>query len=63
VSEERLPDPAVVVLAGAAGAGKSTWAASRYRRAEIVAADELRAVVGSGPADLEASRDAFSLLD
>jgi alkanesulfonate monooxygenase SsuD/methylene tetrahydromethanopterin reductase-like flavin-dependent oxidoreductase (luciferase family)/predicted kinase len=58
-----LPDPAVVVLIGAAGSGKSMWAAERYRRAEIVSSDELRGVVGSGPADLEASTDAFDLLE
>jgi alkanesulfonate monooxygenase SsuD/methylene tetrahydromethanopterin reductase-like flavin-dependent oxidoreductase (luciferase family)/predicted kinase len=58
-----LPDPAVVVLVGAAGSGKSTWAAGRYRRPEIVSSDDLRAAVGSGPADLEASADAFDLLE
>jgi len=58
-----LPDPAVVVLVGAAGSGKSTWAAAHYRSAEIVSSDALRAVVGSGPADLDASADAFDLLD
>ena len=58
-----LPDPAVVVLVGAAGSGKSTWAAAHYRRAEIVSSDELRGVVGSGPADLDASTDAFDLLE
>ena len=45
-----LPDPAVVVLIGAAGSGKSMWAADHYRRAEIVSSDDLRGVVGSGPA-------------
>ncbi|MEP6630614.1 MAG: LLM class flavin-dependent oxidoreductase [Lapillicoccus sp.] len=58
-----LPDPAVVVLVGAAGAGKSTWAAAHYRAAEVVSSDALREVVGTGPADLDASADAFDLLD
>ena len=58
-----LPDPAVVVLIGAAGSGKSMWAADHYRRAEIVSSDDLRGVVGSGPADLDASADAFDLLE
>ncbi len=53
----------MVVLAGASGSGKSTWAAERYRPVEIVSADALRAVVGSGPGDLDASTDAFALLD
>lgn len=58
-----LPDPALVVLAGAAGSGKSTWAAARFRAAEIVSSDALRGIVGSGPADLEATAEAFALLD
>ncbi|GAA3573013.1 hypothetical protein GCM10022197_32240 [Microlunatus spumicola] len=57
------PGPALVVLAGAAGSGKSTWAAQRYRASEIVSSDALRAAVGSGPYDLDASEDAFALLD
>ena len=59
----QVPDPALVLLVGAAGSGKSTWAAARYRDVEVVSADALRAVVGSGTADLDASGDAFRLLD
>jgi alkanesulfonate monooxygenase SsuD/methylene tetrahydromethanopterin reductase-like flavin-dependent oxidoreductase (luciferase family)/predicted kinase len=59
----QLPDPALVLLVGASGSGKSTWAAARYRAVEVVSSDALRAVVGSGTADLDASDDAFSLLD
>ena len=58
-----MPDPALVVLVGASGSGKSAWAAARYRPAEIVSSDRLRAVVGSGEQDLDASADAFALLD
>ena len=58
-----LPDPAVVVLVGPSGSGKSTWAELRYRRAEIVSSDALRGVVGSGPHDLDATADAFDLLE
>ena len=58
-----IPDPALVVLIGPAGAGKSTWARRRYRAQEVVSADQLRSVVGSGEHDLEASGDAFALLD
>jgi alkanesulfonate monooxygenase SsuD/methylene tetrahydromethanopterin reductase-like flavin-dependent oxidoreductase (luciferase family)/predicted kinase len=56
-------DPAIVVLIGAAAAGKSTWAKQRYRAQEIASSDDLRGVVGSGRDDLEASADAFRLLD
>jgi alkanesulfonate monooxygenase SsuD/methylene tetrahydromethanopterin reductase-like flavin-dependent oxidoreductase (luciferase family)/predicted kinase len=58
-----IPDPAVVVLIGPTGSGKSTWAASRYREQEVVSSDALRAVVGSGEHDLDASGDAFDVLD
>jgi alkanesulfonate monooxygenase SsuD/methylene tetrahydromethanopterin reductase-like flavin-dependent oxidoreductase (luciferase family)/predicted kinase len=59
----QIPDPALVLLVGAAGSGKSTWAAARYRDVEVVSSDALRAVIGSGTADLDASDDAFRLLD
>jgi alkanesulfonate monooxygenase SsuD/methylene tetrahydromethanopterin reductase-like flavin-dependent oxidoreductase (luciferase family)/predicted kinase len=58
-----IPDPALVVLIGPAGSGKSFWAAQRYRPHEVVSSDRLRAVVGSGEHDLDASADAFALLD
>jgi alkanesulfonate monooxygenase SsuD/methylene tetrahydromethanopterin reductase-like flavin-dependent oxidoreductase (luciferase family)/predicted kinase len=63
MTDVRLPDPAMVVLAGAAGSGKSSWAAEQFHMAEIVSSDALRAAVGSGPSDLDASAEAFALLD
>lgn len=51
------------MLVGASGSGKSTWALARYASGEIVSSDALRAVVGTGEADLDASRDAFAVLD
>ena len=58
-----LPDPALVVLVGASGSGKSAWAQARYRPQEVVSSDQLRSVVGSGEHDLDASADAFTVLD
>lgn len=58
-----IPDPALVVLVGVAGSGKSTWAAAHAAQGEVVSSDALREAVGSGPADLEASADAFAVLD
>ena len=52
-----------MVLVGPSGSGKSVWAAERYSRHEVVSSDRLRAVVGSGEHDLDASDDAFALLD
>jgi alkanesulfonate monooxygenase SsuD/methylene tetrahydromethanopterin reductase-like flavin-dependent oxidoreductase (luciferase family)/predicted kinase len=59
----QLPDPALVVLVGASGSGKSTWAAARYRAQEVVSSDALRGVLGSGTHDLDASADAFAVLE
>ena len=58
-----IPDPALVVLVGPSGSGKSVWAEERYRAAEIVSSDHLRGIVGSGRYDLDASTEAFHLLD
>jgi len=58
-----IPAPALMVLVGPAGSGKTTWAKRRYAGNEIVSSDALRAVVGSGEADLDASKDAFAVLD
>ncbi len=59
----RLPVPCLVVLIGPSNAGKSTWAAEHFAPDEIVASDRLRAVVGHAEDDLDATDDAFALLD
>jgi F420-dependent oxidoreductase-like protein len=53
----------MVVLVGASGAGKSTWAEAQFSPEQIVSSDRLRGVVGAGEDDLAASDDAFTLLD
>lgn len=58
-----VPGPALVVLVGPAGSGKTTWARAHFAANEVVSADALRATVGSGEADLDASVDAFAVLD
>ena len=62
-SMEPIPDPALVVLVGPSGSGKTTWANENFRPEEIISSDRLRAIVGSGEHDLDASADAFSILD
>ena len=59
----RIPSRALVVLAGPSGAGKSTWAGRWFRSNQVVASDDLRAVVGEHDADLRAGGDAFDVLD
>jgi F420-dependent oxidoreductase-like protein len=58
-----LPSPCLVVLVGASGSGKSTWAGAHFRAEQVVSSDALRAVVGAGTDDLAASDDAFALLE
>ena len=58
-----IPDPALVVLLGPSGSGKTTWAQENFRLEEIVSSDRLRAIVGTGERDLDASAEAFAILD
>jgi predicted kinase len=58
-----LDEAVLVVLVGASGSGKSTWAGERFRASEVVSSDHLRSIVGSGPHDLGATDDAFAALD
>jgi protein phosphatase len=60
--ELRLPDPCLVVLAGAAGAGKSTFAARHFAPGEVLSSDAFRAHVSGDPTDQRATPAAFAAL-
>ncbi|HET6952146.1 MAG TPA: TIGR03560 family F420-dependent LLM class oxidoreductase [Acidimicrobiales bacterium] len=59
----RLAEGSLVVLVGPPASGKSTWAAEHFPAGQVVSSDDLRAVVGTGPHDQRASKDAFDVLD
>lgn len=57
-----LPEPCLVVLVGAAGAGKSTLAARLVAPSAILSSDAYREVVAGDAADQRATRVAFAIL-
>lgn len=57
-----VADPAVVVLVGPAGAGKSTLAARHFAPDEILSSDALRAIVSGDETNQAASPVAFRIL-
>ena len=57
-----IPDPSLVVLVGAAGAGKSTLAARLFAADEIVSSDALRLLISGDEADQRVSGVAFRIL-
>lgn len=59
----KLPAPSLLVLVGASGSGKSTWAAEHFANTEIISSDSLRALVGAGEDDQSASAAAFDVLE
>ena len=59
----RLPSPCVVLLVGPGASGKTTWAQAHFAPDAIVSSDRLRALVGFGEDDIEASTAAFDLLE
>ncbi len=57
-----LPEPCLVVLVGASGAGKSSFARRHFLPSEVVSSDFCRALVCDDENSLEATSDAFDLL-
>ncbi len=58
----RIPKSSLVLLVGASGAGKSTFARRHFRATEVVSSDRCRAMVSDDENDQSASREAFEIL-
>ncbi|AWN32401.1 polynucleotide kinase-phosphatase [Streptomyces sp. NEAU-S7GS2] len=57
-----MPDLSLVVLIGATGSGKSTFAARHFRPTEVLSSDFCRGLVSDDENDQSASGDAFDVL-
>jgi protein phosphatase len=57
-----VPDPSLVLLVGASGSGKTTFAARHFAPTEVLASDTFRAMVADDERDMAATADAFELL-
>ena len=59
----RIPDFGLVVLIGAAGSGKTTFAARHFRPSETLSSDHYRAVVGDDDRGPETTKAAFEVIE
>ncbi|RCW40019.1 polynucleotide kinase-phosphatase [Halopolyspora algeriensis] len=57
-----LPDLSLVVLIGASGSGKSTFAAEHFRATQVLSSDRCRGMVSDDENDQNATDDAFDVL-
>jgi protein phosphatase len=60
--ELKIPELSLVVLIGASGAGKSTFAHRHFRPTEVLSSDFFRGLVNDDENDQRATADAFELL-
>jgi protein phosphatase len=62
VTTIEVPDPSLVLLVGAAGAGKTSFAIRHFAPDEVLSSDAYRALVSGDEANQKVSRVAFSIL-
>lgn len=56
------PSPALIILIGASGSGKSTFAYRHFLPTEIISSDRCRALICDDESNQEVTADAFQLL-
>jgi len=57
-----LVEPCLILLIGASGSGKSTFAQRHFQATQILSSDFCRALVSDDPSDQSVTDDAFELL-
>jgi predicted kinase len=57
-----IPEPALVILIGPTGSGKSTFAARHFRPTEVVSSDRCRALVSDDENNQDVTAGAFRIL-
>lgn len=57
-----IPEPSLVLLIGASGSGKSTFARKHFKPTEVLSSDFFRSLVSDDENDQSVSRDAFRVL-
>jgi protein phosphatase len=62
MTELGIPELALVVLIGASGSGKSTFAAQHFAPTQVISSDQCRGLVSDDDNDQSATADAFALL-
>jgi protein phosphatase len=60
--EIKIPNLSLVVLIGASGSGKSTFARRHFLESEVLSSDRCRALVSDDETDQKATEDAFDVL-
>src|SRR5712691_10296439 len=58
----KIPELSLVVLIGASGSGKSTFARQHFKPTEVLSSDFCRGLVSDDENDQRASNDAFAVL-
>lgn len=58
----QVPENSLILMVGASGAGKSTWANKHFGEFAVVSSDRCRAMISDDPTNQEVTAAAFKLL-